>query len=767
MAERSLILANGLRCRLIHQPEARQAAALLRVDAGSLQEPDRWPGLAHLLEHLLFADSAAFRGEERLMPWAQRRGGEVNASTRLGESAFFFQAGADDLAEGLARLVDMLAAPLLAPEAIAQEAAAIDAEYRLLQTHADTLCEAALFDLLPEPAQLGRFRVGSARTFGYNVTTLGAALRDFHRRYCGAGNAALWLQGPQPLAELARMAERCGGRLPAGEARPGGRVPPALGEAGRLLRLPGEARFWLTFRLGGGREALSDGVAQLARFWSDDAPGGLLARLREEDLCDSLDARWLWREARGGWLAIIFRAPALDQARAGRIERLFWQHLGAVADAGPAQREHYRRLAQDEFSRQAPLAQLRARALGFALGGGADLDDMVRQLRRATPLRLLTGPAPGEVELKEAQGFRLAVAGWRPLPLADAAPASFDFYPRREASAPPAPTGAAFPLLTFASGEPEPTLLLRPAFFQPLPDGEALALHRRLRPILGQLRHAGGRGEWRQQQGVWQLSLNLPEPPARPALAAVAQLARALAAPAEPAPGGGDSIALRRLLGALDQRLIRVGKGRRWMAAWDGADDGQRRALAEALGALAPLTEVRPPRLTAGISEIACPGDDAALALFMPLAQADGAEQAALRALGLIYAPRFYRRLREELRVGYAVFARYQQVADIDGILFAAQSPHLDGQTLLQCCEDFLSQQDFGDACLDDVRRALAAETPDPPLRALRQRFGLAVPEPRAIAALRPEDVAALHRRLLGARRGWRILMSGAGSEDE
>nr|EKW6619911.1 insulinase family protein [Pluralibacter gergoviae] len=68
-----LTLANGLRCHLVHQPQAREAAALLKVDAGSLQEPDRWPGLAHLLEHLLFADSADFRGEERLMPWAQRR----------------------------------------------------------------------------------------------------------------------------------------------------------------------------------------------------------------------------------------------------------------------------------------------------------------------------------------------------------------------------------------------------------------------------------------------------------------------------------------------------------------------------------------------------------------------------------------------------------------------------------------------------------------------------------------------------------------------
>ncbi|HDS1116504.1 TPA: insulinase family protein, partial [Pluralibacter gergoviae] len=152
-----LTLANGLRCHLIHQPQAREAAALLKVDAGSLQEPDRWPGLAHLLEHLLFADSADFRGEERLMPWAQRRGGQVNASTRLGESAFFFQAGADDLPVGLARLVDMLAAPLLLPGAITQEIAVIDAEYRLLQTHADTLCEAALFDLLPDPPSLGRF----------------------------------------------------------------------------------------------------------------------------------------------------------------------------------------------------------------------------------------------------------------------------------------------------------------------------------------------------------------------------------------------------------------------------------------------------------------------------------------------------------------------------------------------------------------------------------------------------------------------------------
>lgn len=47
MTSRQLVLANGLRCHLHHQADARDAAALIRVQAGSLDEPDRWPGLAH------------------------------------------------------------------------------------------------------------------------------------------------------------------------------------------------------------------------------------------------------------------------------------------------------------------------------------------------------------------------------------------------------------------------------------------------------------------------------------------------------------------------------------------------------------------------------------------------------------------------------------------------------------------------------------------------------------------------------------------------
>ncbi|MFZ4213165.1 insulinase family protein, partial [Pantoea endophytica] len=90
MHARQLTLANGLRCHLYHQPDAREAAALMRVQAGSLDEADRWPGLAHLLEHLLFCGSEAFHGDDRLMPWLQQQGGQVNATTQLSRSAYFF-----------------------------------------------------------------------------------------------------------------------------------------------------------------------------------------------------------------------------------------------------------------------------------------------------------------------------------------------------------------------------------------------------------------------------------------------------------------------------------------------------------------------------------------------------------------------------------------------------------------------------------------------------------------------------------------------------
>ncbi|HBZ8742527.1 insulinase family protein, partial [Klebsiella pneumoniae] len=135
LATRTVTLPGGLQATLVHQPQADRAAALARVAAGSHHEPSRFPGLAHLLEHLLFYGGERYQDDDRLMGWVQRQGGSVNATTLARHSAFFFEVAADALADGVARLQEMLQAPLLLREDIQREVAVIDAEYRLIQQH--------------------------------------------------------------------------------------------------------------------------------------------------------------------------------------------------------------------------------------------------------------------------------------------------------------------------------------------------------------------------------------------------------------------------------------------------------------------------------------------------------------------------------------------------------------------------------------------------------------------------------------------------------
>lgn len=138
------MLPNGLRLHLAHDPAASRAAAWLRVAAGSHDEPSAHPGLAHFLEHLSFLGGAAFPGDERLMPWLQVRGGQVNASTRGRTTDYFFEVTAEHLGAGLARLIDMLARPLLDIDAQRREREVLEAEYLARSADEQTLIDAAL-----------------------------------------------------------------------------------------------------------------------------------------------------------------------------------------------------------------------------------------------------------------------------------------------------------------------------------------------------------------------------------------------------------------------------------------------------------------------------------------------------------------------------------------------------------------------------------------------------------------------------------------------
>ena len=53
-------LPNKLKVLLIHDPESQIASVSLDVGAGSWNEPDEYPGLAHFCEHMLFIGSKKY-----------------------------------------------------------------------------------------------------------------------------------------------------------------------------------------------------------------------------------------------------------------------------------------------------------------------------------------------------------------------------------------------------------------------------------------------------------------------------------------------------------------------------------------------------------------------------------------------------------------------------------------------------------------------------------------------------------------------------------
>ena len=763
---------NGLRVELVHQPDARQAAALLQVGAGSHDEPERWPGLAHLLEHLLFTGSAGWPEEGRLMSWIQAQGGRVNATTLARRSAWFFEVAPPQLADGLARLQDMICFPLLDHQAIRQEIRVIDAEYQLIRRHQPSRTEAALLHAASSPATFRRFQIGSAAAFGEEMTALQQALRQFHQRHFYAGNMQLWLQGPQSLDQLEQLAHTFAAALPEGQWQQETPLPQLPSAAAFRLADSHPAALWRSWLLDS-----SDSVTLWREFLLDEAPGSLLATLRQRRLADNVSLKWLYQADNAVWLA-----AGIETGQPEAVNALFDQWLTALSQTSEQQHQHYRQLAQQRFAVLSPLDQLRQRAFGFApQSDNGRFPSLLAKLSGAPGTTLVCSPQAAE-ENCDTQGFSLALHPWPIAPPAASAAADFAFYPLAAALArEPLPPQAV--LLPHYAPEPSPnrdsspdeslaTLLLRPEFYSTFSATVGHSRGRRLRPLFAALRHLGGEGEWQEVEGVWQLTLKLTAD-LTVADWALHQLVLALTPPAdaEPLPAP-DTIAIRALLQQLPYQLASTFSPGSWRAVLKGGSAALHTLIAHRLSALPlPVNPASPPmQMTAqsGMTALPHASRDNALLLFIPLhASPQTAQQlVALRALALLYEPRFFQRYRVEQQIGYVVSSRYLRCADQDGVLFALQSPDYSALSLLRYCRNFLRSlnETLAGCDLAALKAALHRERFDTPLGWLRQHNGLAEPDAAAIEALDHTTLQELHQDLIRARRRWRVLFTAGGA---
>ena len=74
-------LKNGLEVFLTYDPTALKSAASLAVGTGSLYDPADKPGLAHLLEHMLFLGTTKYPTVGQYQQFIGQNNGEANAYT--------------------------------------------------------------------------------------------------------------------------------------------------------------------------------------------------------------------------------------------------------------------------------------------------------------------------------------------------------------------------------------------------------------------------------------------------------------------------------------------------------------------------------------------------------------------------------------------------------------------------------------------------------------------------------------------------------------
>ena len=728
-----LTLENGLTLSVRHEPRLKRCAAVLRVAAGSHDVPGAWPGLAHFLEHLLFLGTERFPAADNLMVWVQRHGGLVNARTCERHTDFFFELPLSAVEGGLERLCDMLGHLRMNMDEQLREREVLHAEFIAWAREPLAQREIKLFQPLNPGHPLRAFHAGNRYSLPVPRTSFQQALKDFYQRFYQTGQMTLSLSGPQMVQELIALAEHCTNDL-----RPGAAVqqtcPPALMTVGQAhYQHINEQTLSLMFALEQLPPESVPALDFLCHWINADKAGGLLARLREQQLIDSLKAKRLYDFNGQALLQIEFSAAGDITQDARQIRDTFhdWLAFFSAQQDWPGLREEYRlqQQRQQDINGALELARLDCEQSvpGLSDQGITALKAIVQQMQpvpAAHQAWQLPAPNPFLQTAKEPvsagliRGQTSAHRGLRTF-------AQDRLRSRRDLSAMSFSSA-----ITSHSGEA--VIYLRWRLPAKPADTLLPALENSLQSLRLDARHAGVELSLNAVGNDWLLKLQGFHEP-MPAI--LEHALRALSVPAVEKPANASSsttlMPIRQLLKRLPELRHSDSEPviNDLQHCWDGARwDGLAVGLPAATQALiTPVLNKVPGTAHAQLAQLPepaserrwhtepCDSSEHALILFCPTPEATLADEAAWRLLAQVAQTPFYQRLRVDLQLGYAVFSGLRQINGQTGLLFGVQSPHATTAQIYEHIGSFLEDLPNRVCALDETsftqtRAALAQQ---------------------------------------------------------
>lgn len=203
-------LSNGLKVLLVSDTDSEQAAAALNVTVGSWSNPPEIPGLAHLLEHVLFLGTEKYPEVDSYHQFIEQGGGNNNAYTASENTLYYFDIDAEQLEPALDRFAQFFIAPLFDADFVEREIQAVNSEFTASLQNDGRRQQDVLSELYVREHPASRLAIGNEDTL--DVADLRDQLMRFYRQHYVAERMALTVYGPQDITTLkAWVDDRFGG----------------------------------------------------------------------------------------------------------------------------------------------------------------------------------------------------------------------------------------------------------------------------------------------------------------------------------------------------------------------------------------------------------------------------------------------------------------------------------------------------------------------------------------------------------------------------
>ena len=153
------VLDNGL--TLLVQPDhsAPVVAVVTHVKAGFFDEPDRWAGISHVLEHMFFKGTPR-RGVGAIARETKSAGGYLNASTTYDHTSYFTVLPASGLETALDIQSDALRNSVIDPGELARELQVIIQEAKRKLDTPSAVAHETLHEVMFDWHRIRRWRIG-------------------------------------------------------------------------------------------------------------------------------------------------------------------------------------------------------------------------------------------------------------------------------------------------------------------------------------------------------------------------------------------------------------------------------------------------------------------------------------------------------------------------------------------------------------------------------------------------------------------------------